>query len=166
MTVEIHKWNSANDDVAEITQVLHKAYAELAKMGFRYLATWQDDAVTQSRLEGGTAFLAKLNNKVIGTATLYFNTQSSCAWYQRADVAYFGQFGIDPEFQKQGIGTKLMDAIEAEALREGYSNLALDTAREASHLVLLYERRGFQFVQEADWEQTNYTSIIMNKKLK
>ena len=39
------------------------------------------------------------------------------------------------------------------------------TAREARHLVLLYERLGFRFVQQADWEQTNYTSIIMNKKL-
>ena len=28
----------------------------------------------------------------------------------------------------------------------------LDTASEASHLVKLYEKHGFEFVQEADWE--------------
>ncbi len=166
MGVEIRKWNPAVDNVAEITQVLHRAYAELASMGFRYVATWQDDAVTLARLERGVAFLAKIDTRVVGTATLYFHTPARCAWYEQDNVAYFGQFGIDPDFQRQGVGTRLMNAIEAEAIQQGYSNLALDTAREARHLVSLYERLGFQFIQEVDWEQTNYTSIIMNKKLR
>jgi GNAT superfamily N-acetyltransferase len=161
----IRKWTS-DDDISQITALLHRAYGQLADLGFRYHATWQDDKVTLDRLSRGIAFIAEQDGKIVGTATLYLPpSQTGCEWYDRADVARFGQFGVEPELQGQGIGSLLLDKIEFTTLSHGISNLALDTAEGATHLVDLYSRRGFQYVCSADWEITNYQSIIMNKKL-
>ena len=163
--VVIRKWKD-DDDISEITALLHRAYSQLADLGFRYHATWQDDEVTLNRLSGGIAFIAEKDGNIVGTATLYLPCgQTGCDWYDRADVARFGQFGVEPEFQGQGIGSLLLDVIEEATKSHGILNLALDTAEGATHLVELYSRRGFYCVCEADWGITNYKSVIMNKKL-
>ena len=88
-----------------------------------------------------------------------------CEWYDRGDVACFGQFGVEPSMQRFGIGSQLLDAIEREAVARNIPNLGLDTAEGATHLIEMYKRRGFAPVGFADWEITNYRSIIMNKVL-
>ena len=163
--IQIRRWMES-DDVEEITELLHRAYAQLAELGFRYHATWQDAKTTQHRLSTGIPFVATRENAIVGTITLYVPPNvSGCEWYDRGDVACFGQFGVEPSFQKLGIGSRLLDAIEAAARELAIPNLGLDTAEDAAHLVAMYEKRGFARVGHADWEITNYRSIIMNKPL-
>ena len=144
--------------------MLHRAYAGLARLGFRYHATWQDEAVTLDRLTKGLPYVAIRDGIVAGTITLYVPPNvSGCRWYDRGDVACFGQFGVEPHLQGLGIGSQLLDAVEMETRRQGILNLALDTAEGASRLIDMYARRGFTIVGDADWDITNYRSIIMNK---
>lgn len=163
--MEIRRWTDT-DNVQEITEILHRAYAQLAELGFRYHATWQDSATTLRRLISGVPFVATHDDKIVGTVTLYVPPNvSGCDWYDRGDVAYFGQFGVEPSLQKRGIGSQLLDAVEVEAVSRGISNLALDTAEGATHLITMYERRGFRTVGFAQWDITNYRSVIMNKAI-
>jgi len=163
-SVEIRRWSDA-DDVHALTELLHRAYSQLAELGFRYHATWQDAATTLRRLNEGVPFVAMQDGKIVGTITLYVPPNvSGCDWYDRGDVACFGQFGVAPNLQRCGIGSQLLDAIEAEAVARNIPNLGLDTAEGATHLTM-YERRGFQPVGFVDWEITNYRSVIMNKVL-
>lgn len=165
MDIRVRRW-SDTDDIAQITALLHKAYAQLADLGFRYHATWQDDDTTLKRLTKGVPYVAVDGEQIVGTITLYVPPNvSGCTWYDRGDVASFGQFGVDPAFQKSGVGTLLLDVVEAEAKKRNISNLALDTAEGATHLIALYKKRGFEFAGYADWEVTNYRSVIMNKVL-
>ena len=39
------------------------------------------------------------------------------------------------------------------------------TSVGATHLISLYERKGFEIVGEADFKDTNYKSVIMVKSL-
>jgi len=163
--LEIRRWNKA-DDVGRITKILHRSYAQLADLGFQYYATWQGDDVTRSRLESGFSYLAIKDKLIIGTITLRVPPNvSGCSWYDRGDVASFGQFGVDPDHQKQGIGSLLLKTVECKARKEGIPNIALDTAEGASHLIELYESKGYQFSGYADWEVTNYRSVILNKTI-
>ncbi len=163
---EIRAWRES-DDISAMTAMLHRAYGQLAELGFRYHATWQDEETTHRRLSQGLAFVAELDSRIVGTATLYLPpSETGCAWYDREDVARFGQFGVEPSLQRRGIGSQLLEIIEATTLAHGVPNLALDTAEGAAHLVELYERRGFVYVCHADWDITNYRSVIMNKRLK
>ena len=47
----------------------------------------------------------------------------------------------------------------------GARELACDTAMGAGHLIEFYARRQFREVATADWEGTNYESVILSKAL-
>ncbi|MDB4377687.1 hypothetical protein N9Z33_01380 [Akkermansiaceae bacterium] len=63
----VRKWQPG-DDLSAITALLHRAYAELAEMGFRYTATWQDDEKTLQRLSRGMAFYQKRGFSIVSKA--------------------------------------------------------------------------------------------------
>ncbi len=157
----------ANDDsVSAITNLLHRAYASLAEQGFRYLATHQDEFVTRKRLDSGFAFVAELNDRIVGTVVLRSPAATTgCDWYDREGVSSFGQFGVEPDYQGMGIGGCLIETVEHRARKEGFSDLAIDTADGADKLIQMYQRRGYSLVGEADWDDTNYRSVILNKHL-
>ena len=58
-----------------------------------------------------------------------------------------------------------MRVIEQRALQQGATELALDTAEGATHLIRWYERLGFRFIQHVSWDETNYRSVVMSKRL-
>src|SRR4051794_36646698 len=85
------------DSVAELTALLHRAYAPLAARGMRYLASHQDDAVPRRRISRGECWVAEAGGRIVGTITLRDTEHTKgCPWYDRPDVASFGQFAVDP----------------------------------------------------------------------
>jgi GNAT superfamily N-acetyltransferase len=154
------------DDLNELTLLLNRAYKQLADLGFRYLATHQDVKTTKERIEKATCLVAIYANKIIGTVCYYSpENASGCEWYERENVATFGQFGVEPELQKSGIGGMLVDEIEKLAIQDNTGELAIDTAEGASHLINFYKKRGYRHVGYIQWDVTNYRSVILSKKL-
>ena len=155
-----------SDSLELLTELLHRAYKSLADLGLKYYATHQTVEQTRHRIRKGTVFVALRDGRIVGTI-FYRNPQEACHtdWYDREEVAYIGQMGVEPDLKRQGIATKLMDFIEQRALEDGAGELALDTAETASHLIEWYKRRGYRFIDYVDWEVTNYRSVIMSKKL-
>jgi GNAT superfamily N-acetyltransferase len=152
------------DSLEELTDLLHRAYARLADMGLRFVATYQDVETTRRRVEEGLCFVAVNNGTLVGTATLYLGGEG-CETYSRQGVAHFGQFGIEPDAQGMGIGRKLLDRIEQTAIEHGFQEMALDTSENAVHLIELYERWGYRIVETMQWSETNYRSVVMTKPL-
>lgn len=154
------------DQIPPVTELLHEAYAGLAEMGFRYLATHQDDAMTRKRLESGRSFFAEIDGELVGTVTLRPPNQGSdCRWYRGEGVYSFSQFGVKPDLQRSGIGSLLLNHVEKEARAMGAVELALDTAECATHLRNWYSKLGYRLVEYGDWEVTNYRSVVLSKKL-
>jgi GNAT superfamily N-acetyltransferase len=157
---------SSSESIPEMTQLLRDAYAHLAQKGLRYLATYQDDVMTARRLGRGFPLVVYLEGRLVGTATLYPpRLDSPVEWYRRPEVFHFGQFGVRPELQKQGIGARLLRALEDRARARGGSELACDTAEQAEHLRSWYEREGFRVVGSMKWQVTNFQSVVMSKTL-
>lgn len=154
------------DAIPPLTAMLHAAYAPLAAIGLRYTATHQSDEVTLKRLLRGFPFVVELDGEVVATVTLYASDpDSSCGWYRRPGVFSFGQFGVRPDLQGNGIGGRLMRLMEEEARQRGAEELALDTAEEAHRLIEWYGRCGFREVERVSWSTTNYRSVILSKTL-
>jgi predicted N-acetyltransferase YhbS len=161
----IRAWQPT-DDVDGITKLLHRAYAPLAQAGLRYLATHQSAEITRERLTSGYPLVALAGGAIVGTATLYPpDAASPCELYRQPGVYCFGQFAVSPELQRGGIGRQLVEHLEAVARQLGATQLALDTAEGAVHLVEWYERLGFRLVQYVEWEVTNYRSVVLSKSL-
>lgn len=118
-----------DDDWAELTDLLHRAYAPLAARGLRFHACSQDESVTRERAREGECYLALIGGKLIGTVTaLPAGRESKSSWYQRSDTASMGQLAVDPGHQGRRIGAALMDRAEKRAIEWGAQWIAIDTS--------------------------------------
>ena len=157
---------SDSDDLDELTALLHRAYARLAQMGLHFVATAQDVDTTRSRIQGAECYVADFDGRIVGTITFRTSDRSGGhEWYDRPDVTSFGQFGVDPDMQGLGIGLLLLEHVENRARELGATEIALDTAEPAKHLIELYSSHGYRIVAHAKWEEVNYSSVIMSKSL-
>lgn len=59
----------------------------------------------------------------------------------------------------------LIRRVEELAVQDGAAELALDTAEGAHHLIRYYSARGYRFVDYVQWNDTNYRSVLMSKRL-
>jgi GNAT superfamily N-acetyltransferase len=164
--LDIQSFSQADHSVAEITELLHRSYKQLADMGFRYWATHQDDSVTIKRLLEGHSLVVCAADRIVGTIAICGPDQThGSPWYDRSEVSKFGQFAVDPALQGQGIGSRLVGLAENLVRDLGARELALDTAEGATHLIALYTRLGYRFIEYAQWNMANYRSVILSKTL-
>lgn len=163
--VLIRDW-APSDDLAALTRLLHEAYAPLAAQGLRFLASHQDEAMTQERLSEGWSFILECDGIVTGTITLRgTDPENECKWYRRPGVYSISQFAVRPDRQRQGLGRRLLFHAESLARERGAGELALDTAEEALDLRTWYSRLGFREVASVSWPETNYRSVVLSKSL-
>ena len=154
------------DSADELTDLLHRAYAPLAAAGMRFHATHQDVATTRERCEAGECYVLAQGGRLIGTVTFKDARQTSGTPHlDREDVASFGQLCVDPAWQGQGLAGILFDLVERRAHETGAAAIALDTSERATALIATYSRRGYVFVEHAQWDHTNYRSVIMSKRV-
>lgn len=155
-----------DDSFEDLTALLHRAYARLAKMGLRFVATYQDVETTRRRAMSGECFVVEEGAAIVATGTLYGpNPESGCELYRQPDLWHFGQFAVEPGLQGRGVGYSLLQRLEERARELGARRLALDTSESALHLIDYYRRQGFQVVGRVNWEETNYVSVLMVKEL-
>jgi GNAT superfamily N-acetyltransferase len=163
--IEIRQIES-RDSLEALTSLLHSAYAELGAMGLNYTAVDQSVSVTRKRINGGICFVAVDGADLVGTIVVEApNVNHSCVHFARPGVASAHQFAVAPSLQRRGIGSRLLQRAESWAKERGYSELALDTAEPARHLIELYERRGYEHVGFVHWDGKRYRSVVMSKRL-
>ena len=135
-------------------------------MGLNYTAVDQPVAVTEKRVSAGVCFVALCDGSLVGTIAVQRPLDDpSCPYFARSNVASAHQFAVAPSHQSRGIGSRLLARAESWAVSNGYSELALDTAEGAQHLVELYRRRGYEHVGFVHWEGKRYRSVLMAKRL-
>jgi ribosomal protein S18 acetylase RimI-like enzyme len=143
---------------SDIRSLVNQAYQELSDMGLNYTATYQDVETTIERMKTGQVFILKKQNQIV--ATILFSQKN---YFTNKKTAYVGQFAVLPTLKRQGLGSYLMDHCERLAQQQGYEGLQLDTAIPATHLVKMYEKRGYKIVGETHWEGKTYHSYIFEK---
>ena len=139
-------------------------------MGFNYTGTYQDDQTTRERAAGGECYVMVEGARIIATVMLYapgpVPGADQDSWYQRPGVARCGQFAVEPELQGVGRGSRLMDVVEQRARAIGASELALDTAEGASHLIRYYTNREYRFIEYIQHQGKTYRSALLSKTLR
>jgi GNAT superfamily N-acetyltransferase len=156
-----------SDSLAELTDLLHRAYKRLLDIGLRYVATSQDEERTKGRIAGGVCLVAVIDGKLVGTICYHRSAPwAGVDWFNLPHVAEVGQFAVEPGLQRNGIGSALMEQVEEMARADGATELALSTAEPATHLINYYEKRGYRIVERTDATQPNYRSVVMSKTLR
>lgn len=155
-----------SDSFADLTALLHRAYARLAALGLNYTAVDQSEAVTRRRAELGRCLVAEREGRIVGTLAVHGPVEASEArWCRREDVMILEQFAVEPDLQGQGIGGALMDAAENAARAAGATYVVGDTAALAAHLIRYYGARGYEVVDTVQWPGKTYRSVLLAKRL-
>lgn len=155
-----------DDSIEVLTDLIHRAYAPLGAMGLNYTAVDQSAEITAQRASRGICFVAIRGREIIGTLVVQPpDPESECRYFSRPGVASVRQFAVAPERQGTGVGSNLLAKAESWARDQGYSEVAMDTAEPATHLVELYGRRGYLFVDWVQWPGKTYRSVVLSKSL-
>ena len=156
---------SESDSLEGLTALLHRAYAQLAELGFNYTAVDQSPATTRERAARGECYLGLIGERVVATLVVGppGEQQSGCDWYAQPGVWVIGQFGVEPSLSGNGIGSRMLDFAEQRAWVQGAVEAAVDTAEGAQHLLELYGRRGYRQVSQVQWPGKNYRSLVLSK---
>lgn len=157
---------STQDNIEELTSLLHLSYKKLADQGLHFKAATQTIDETRRRIKSGKAMVAIHNNTLVGTICYYSPRRLRSHYSLReSGLAKFGQFAVHPEWQMSGLGSLLVSRVESLAVQDEARAIALDTAENATSLVSFYSKRGYRPISFTRWKATNYRSVIMKKLL-
>lgn len=93
------------------------------------------------------------------------DNRSVCEIYRRDNVASVHQFGVEPGWQKRGIGCALLAYAQQWAAARGYAQIALDTPFPAAHLLAFYRAQGFSLVDVVRIGGRDYDSAVLSKAI-
>src|SRR3954452_6809777 len=99
-----------------------------------------------SNLQTRCAFVASVDGRVVGTASL--NGQTVTSGY------------VHPDYQGRGIATKLMDSLENVANTQAHRTLSVQSSVTAKKF---YAKRGFRLVREGSFGEE--PTILMSKDI-
>jgi len=94
-------------------------------------------------------YIAYLGEKALGIVTCFigFSTFTASKTFKIHDVA------VHPDARGMGIGTKMLEMVEAEAEKMGCSKITLEV-RTDNPAKKLYEREGFEYGEPKWWFMT------------
>ncbi len=154
------------DSLQDITDLLHRAFAPLGRMGLTCGCIAQSAATTAARIARGTCFVALQGRRIVGTVTVERpDAAHEFMWYRRPRTASAHQLGVEPGAQRQGCGTRLLEVAEQWSAGQGYAEFALDTPRRAQHLVDWYRAHGFTPVDDVRHAGKSYRSVVLSKTI-
>jgi len=161
----IRRFNS-NDAIDEVTEMLHRAFAPMARLGANCQCVDQSSSTTRERMARGDGLVAVADRKIVGTLTLQAcDPASTIAYYRRSGVASLHQFAVDPAYQGGGVGRSMLKVATLWARMRQFGEIALDTPALALDVRSFYAHQGFTRVQVIRVAERGYDSVVMSKRL-
>lgn len=154
--------------MAEIFTFVKKAVKKMDEQG---IPQWDEIYPTADDFAGDAEknqlYVAVVDGKPAACFTLnqecdeeYKNGEWS---YKGPDFLVIHRLCVNPEFQNQGVGTKVCLEIEKIAAAEGIKSLKLDCFTLNPYSQKMYNKLGYKTVGFADWRKGRF--ILMEKLL-
>ena len=89
-------------------------------------------------------FTARFANRLVGGATIAFDTPGLTLLEGRRDLAILWDIRVAPDVRRQGVGSALFHKVEAWARLHGCRQLKIETQNTNVHACRFYERQGCQ----------------------
>ena len=143
--VEIIKYRpSYKDDFREISYEWLNQYDILESKDILIIENVEQEILN----DGGQIFLAKIDNEIVGTASL-INIDD--------ETVELAKFGVKDSHQGNGIGTKLINKCITVAKKLQNKKIILETVSVLESSIYLYEKFGFEELDsfESKYETTD-----------
>jgi ribosomal protein S18 acetylase RimI-like enzyme len=138
------------EDATAITRCVAVAYRQHARIG-KPPAPMLDDYA--ELIQRHKVFVLAEGDNIIGVLVLIEKDQG----FLLDNVA------VNPAYQRRGLGRKLIEFAEAEALRLGFSSIILYTNVQMTENIDLYRKLGF--VETGRKQEQGYQRVYMRKHL-
>jgi GNAT superfamily N-acetyltransferase len=89
-------------------------------------------------------FTARFASRIVGGATVVFDTPGLTMLEGRRDLAVLWDIRVAPDARRQGVGSALFERVEAWAQLHGCRQLKVETQNINVRACRFYERQGFQ----------------------
>jgi GNAT superfamily N-acetyltransferase len=160
----IRQFDPLQDSRAVLQKLLHRASAATGMEGEHREYHPLSGRVRQGGKVEEACFVAVCNGRVTGTLTLETADPASvCPHYRRPDVATIHRYGVDPSWQRRGIGKALLSLASRWAASHGYVRLALDLPITERRLLDFYVAQGFSVVDTIHFEGRDYDSAVLGR---
>ena len=142
------------DDALEILSLQKLCYQSEAKIYNDYTILPLIQTLEEIQSEFGEYFFLKAvkDKRIIGSVRSRMSTPDTC---------YIGRLIVHPDFQNQGIGTRLMDEIE-RVFRD-CQRWELITGHNSQKNIKLYEKRGYHIYKNE--KLTSGLSLLYLEKI-
>jgi GNAT superfamily N-acetyltransferase len=114
----------------------------------------REDAV--KGIEEGGLYVARHNNKIVGTIILNHEPEdaySKVKWAIEADysdIVVIHTFAVHPNYLKEGIGQKLMEFATSHSEDIKAKTIRLDVYEKNIPAIRLYEKLGYRYIDAVD----------------
>jgi ribosomal protein S18 acetylase RimI-like enzyme len=151
ITRETHIRSATSFEVAAVAQIVANSYScYIPRMG-RTPAPMLDDYAV--RIQEGSVWVIEEGNTVRGIAVLV----------PKHGHMLLENIAVDPAYQETGLGRLLLMFAEAEAMRQGYSEICLYTHKTMTENRRLYRKIGY--AEAGCGTETAYGRVFMRKQL-
>ncbi len=154
-----------HDNVEQLTELCHRAYAEHAAQGRRFFGSYQSVEDTRRRVLDGECWVAVVDGEFVGTVTVSGPGGFPDGYPAAPQAGRFSQLAVDPTWRGTGLGHALLVHAERRLAERGCDAVVIDTSSAADELLAWYGRRGYAVVGRWTWSVTNYDSTVLRKEL-
>jgi ribosomal protein S18 acetylase RimI-like enzyme len=142
-------------DVDAMRRCARKAYSQYIERLGKEPGPMVDDY--SIRVRNNDAYVVRRNNEVIGLLVMVMG-ESGCL---------LDNVAVDPGFAGAGIGKKLMDFAENQAMERGYAELELYTHELMTENIAMYLKWGYvtdRYIHEKGFDRVYMTKSLVNQK--
>lgn len=130
-------------DVEQINQLVNSAYrGDSSRKGW----TTEADLLDGARVvpEAIMALLEKPGSVILLYRDAHQQIRGCVNLQEKEGLLYFGMFAVDPQYQGEGIGKKLLLAAEEYARSKGIRVIQMTVISVRNELINWYKKYGFQ----------------------
>jgi len=125
------------EDVESIYSVIKLAFEDYRKIGYREVAIQSaiiSKSEIQRRISEELMLVAETDKQIVGTVAGTIGCESMNVM----------TLATHPRFQNLGVGTRLMEELEKEAIKAWCYKISLFTTPVMKSAIHVYEKRGFE----------------------
>mgnify|MGYP001011508717 CR=1 FL=1 len=111
----------------------------------------------EAGVNSNSLFVAKIDNKVVGTIVLNYNPENSydtVNWKTNtedySDIYVIHTLAVHPQFLNNGVGQALLEFSIKIARERGIKSIRLDVYQKNEPAIHLYKKMGFEYIALVD----------------
>lgn len=143
-------------DADALEAVYRSAYRETRDLGFPMKAAEVTPEEVRRWMDEARLLVAVSSDEMLGAVRL----EATANGYLKVS-----RLAVDQQYQREGIGSRLMDEAESIARQESFEGVRLTTPPDHPYLPAFYRERGYERVAEYPLPYRDYDEIVMELDL-